>query len=289
MKHATRTSRRQQQARKSARSKTAFHSHNYHRRALTLCCIIGISALSGHAAAQALPDSIADFTPGANAGFGSDHFPANALGVPHGTVNAQTPNDSPEDILSLGTGGSITYEFSTNRIIDLPGPDFTIFENPVEPISHPEQSFTDTAIVSVSADGTSWTQYPVDLVSTATLDLRLKANYIGFAGVQPSYSSPENGISPYDPTVSGGDQFDLADLALPWIRFIKITDSGDARLEPFYDKDGDVISDYGNLIDPNPTIPNAGIAAGFDIDAVVGLHTEPWSPPSKVGDWNLYD
>lgn len=264
-------------------------SGKFHGPALALSFLTGISALPCLAPAQALPDSIAEFTPGVNAGFGSDYFPDNALGVPHGTINAQTPNDNPEDILSLGTGGSITYEFSTNRIIDLPGTDFTIFENPVEPISHPEQIFADTAIVSVSTDGTTWTAFPVDLVSTATLDLRLKANYIGFAGVQPSYSAPDNGISPYDPTVSGGDQFDLADLNLPWIRFIKITDSGDVRLTPTYDKDGDVISDYGNLVDPNPTTPNSGIAAGFDIDAVVGLHTEPWSPPSCVLHWGLYE
>src|SRR5690606_788802 len=90
--------------------------------------MINVGALS----AQAFPDSIKDFTPGRNAGFGVEFFPGNALGAPRGTLNAQYPNDRPEDILALGTGGVITFEFSTNRIIDLPGPDFTVFENPVE-------------------------------------------------------------------------------------------------------------------------------------------------------------
>lgn len=240
------------------------------------------------APAQAFPDRVADFTPGVNAGFGQEFFPDNVLGPPEGTLNPQVPNDNPQDILSLGTGGTITFEFNTHRVIDLPGPDFTVFENPVQPINFPEQSFVDSAIVSVSADGETWHTFPVDMVSSAPATIALKSNYIGFAGVQPTYSSTANGISPFDPTVSGGDQFDLADLGIPAIRFIKITDTGDARHLPTTDIDGDVIYDYGNLIDPDPTRPALGIAAGFDIDAIAAIHTEPWSPSSVV-DWTLYE
>jgi hypothetical protein len=257
---------------------------------LQIGAALGVSTLAIAVSwGQALPDSILEFLPGSNAGFGVEFFPGNALGPPQGTLNAQTPNDRPEDVLALGTGGSITYEFSTHRIIDLPGPDFTVFENPVEPIGHPEQSFVDSALVAVSADGQQWHSFPVDLVSTATAKLMLKNNYVGFAGVQPSYSSTANGISPYDPTVSGGDQFDLADLGLAWIRFIRITDTGEGNYRPSYDIDGDLINDYGNFVDTDPTVPGTGISSGFDIDAVVGLHTEPWSPPASVKEWALYD
>jgi len=157
----------------------------------------------------------------------------------------------------------------------------------VEPIDHTEQTFADTAIVSVSDDGASWTTFTFDLVSSATAQLVLKSNYLGFAGVRGSLSSPENGLSPYDPAVSGGDQFDLADLGLTSIRFIRITDSGDGSYLPQYDVDGDLVLDYGNLIDPAPTSPGTGISAGFDLDAVVAIHSEPWLP-SAVSDWALY-
>lgn len=248
-----------------------------------------LTAVACAAGAQAFPDSVKEFFGGANYGHGQSFFPGNVLGPPNGTSNPQTPTFSQADLLSLGTGGSITLEFSTNRITDGPGADFTVFENPVQPSGRPEQTYADTAIVSVSNDGTTWHTFPFDMVSSAPGDIANKSNYIGFAGVQPSLSSPANGVSPFDPAVSGGDQFDLADLDLPHVRFIRIRDSGDARFRATYDIQGDVVYDYGNLLDPDPTEPGTGIAAGFDLDAVAGIHTEPWSPDSAVGNWFLYD
>lgn len=141
------------------------------------CAWVIISSLfTSFAMGQALPDSVKEFTAGRNAGFGASYFPGNVLGVPHGTSNPQTPNASQTDLLSLGTGGSIILEFSTNRIIDGPGADFTVFENPVEPNGHPERTFADTAIVSVSDDGTSWTTFSFDLVSSAAAQLVFKTN-----------------------------------------------------------------------------------------------------------------
>lgn len=239
------------------------------------------------ATAQAFPDQVKEFAPGRNAGFGQGFYPGNVLGPPNGTSNAQTPNFSPADLLTLGTGGTITMQFSTNRIIDLPGPDFTVFENPVQPGSHPEQTFADTAVVAVSQDGVTWFTFPFDIVSTGTENLPLKANYSGFAGIQPTYSSPSNGISPFDPAVSGGDQFDLATVGLTSASYVRITDSGDARYMPTQDIHGDTVTDYGNQLDPDPTQPDAGTAAGFDLDAVAALHTEPVQ--SAITDWCTYE
>lgn len=221
-----------------------------------------------------------------NAGFGQDFFPDNVLGPPNGG-DPHNPNASEHDLLTLGTGGSIILEFSTHRVIDGPGPDFTIFENPVQPYGFPEQTFADTAIVAVSPNAETWYTFPFDLVSSDEAALRLKSNYIGFAGIEPTFSSPDNGISPFDPAASGGDQFDLADLGLSAIRFIRITDSGHALHNPQYDIDNDLVTDYGNLIDPPPDMPGVGISAGFDLDAVAAIHTEPWNP-STVTDWSIY-
>lgn len=253
---------------------------------VVMATILSVAAAAGWG--QAFPDSVKEFVPGKNAGFGQTYFPGNVLGPPEGTLNPQFPNDNPQDLLSLGTGGYLIYEFSTNEIIDEPGPDFTIFENPVQPTGFPDQSFVDSAIVSVSTDSLTWHQFPVDLVSTKPADLRLKSNYIGFAGVQPTYSSSTNGISPFDPAVSGGDQFDLADLGITGVRFVKIQDTGHANYKPTYDKDGDLISDYGNLIDPDPSIVG-GTTAGFDLDAMAAIHTRPVLPPSAIVEWHLYE
>jgi len=238
--------------------------------------------------AQSFPDSVKEISYGRNGGFGSDFFPGNVLGPPRGTADASIPNFSRADLLSLGTGGSITLEFSTNRIIDGPGPDFTVFENPVQPDGHPEQTFADTAIVAVSDDGQTWITFPFDMISSNPVQLRLKSNYIGLAGIQPSHSSPDNGISPFDPAVSGGDKFDLGIVGLSHARFVRITDSGEESYSPSYDLQNDIIDDYGNAVDPDPTIPGSGVTAGFDLDAVAAIHSEPYNP-SAITDWQCYD
>jgi hypothetical protein len=66
------------------------------------------------------------------------------------------------------------------------------------------------------------------------------------AGWHPVYSSPGNGISPVDPSVAGGDPFDLADVGLSEARFVRI-----------HDVSGETCPDAGG-----PT------SDGFDLDAV---------------------
>jgi hypothetical protein len=238
---------------------------------------------------QAFPDRVASFTPGVNAGFGAAYYPGNVLGAPHGTLNAQTPNFSQPDLLSLGTGGQIVLEFTNTRVVDGPGPDFTVFENPVQPISDPNQSFVDSATVAVSEDGTSWTVFPFHVVSTAADQLYYKSNYVGLAGVQPTYSSPSNGVSAFDPAVSGGDQFDLAAIGVTRVRYVRVRDTGTTTVGATTDSLGHIVNDYGNQLDPDPLSPGSGIAAGFDLDAIAAIHTV--AAPSAVRDdeWTLFE
>ena len=70
----------------------------------------------------------------------------------------------------------------------------------------------------------------------------------GCAGVTPTFSHPDNSVSPNDPEVSGGDAFDLADLGLQSARFVRIRDTG--------------------------TNPYEGVAGGFDLDAVAVVNGE---------------
>jgi hypothetical protein len=63
------------------------------------------------------------------------------------------------------------------------------------------------------------------------------------------HSSPDNGLSPTDPAVAGGDGFDLATLGVARARFVRIRDSG--------------ANGYG------------GTTGGFDLDAVAVVNGSP--------------
>ena len=43
------------------------------------------------------------------------------------------------------------------------------------------------------------------------------------------YANPAMGISGTDPMVAGGDGYDLAEVGLSRVRFVRITDSGENR------------------------------------------------------------
>jgi len=199
---------------------------------------------SGHADPWA--DSVVAFIPGPGAGFGQEYFPQNVLGPPDTSATPIVPSSSPQELLALGYAGSIILEFSDNVIVDLPGVDFTVFENPFWIGGNPENPFVEAGIVAISADGINWIEFPYD---TAT--------YEGLAGVTPT-----NGwADPTDPGVSGGDSFDLFDLGLDTVRFVRVTDAGDR-------------------------VPDLG--PSFDLDAIVAVHSGDASEvigPSR--DWGI--
>jgi len=197
--------------------------------------------------------------PGTHAGFGADKLPGIVLGPPVGGGDLQ----GSLDVLSLGDGGSITLAFRDNIICDGPGVDFTVFENPFHIGSVDGPIFIEVGIVAVSQDGVNFVTFPYNPVTFA-----------GLAGLTPVYSNPDNGIDPTDPTVSGGDHFDLADVGLTWAAYVRITDPGDA------------IPDSGSHVPP-------GNSGGFDLDAIAAVHSCPplgptptATPAALVGDLN---
>lgn len=248
--------------------------------------VIACGGDEGAHAAGAFPNRVAELHLGAGGGFGQDYYPANILGAPHGNADPGTPNYDPRELLSLGDGGSIVLEFVDNEIVDEPGADFSIFENPVQPWDFPASSFAETAVVSVSDDGTSWTVFPFNYTPPASgstsSGMRPKACYRGLAGVNPVLSSPANGISPFDPAQSGGDSFDLAQIGVARVRFIKITDTGSVQNgTQTVDPDGEVVEDAGSDIYTPPS-------AGFDLDAVAAIHVRPRTSAASR-EWTLYE
>lgn len=169
-------------------------------------------------------DRVVSFTPGATAGFGQDQLPDVVLGPPHGAGASAGSTD----VLSLGNGGCIVLEFTDIEAVDGDGMDLLVFENPWG-------GYFEPGIVSVSADGTTWATFPCATGDSA-------GGFPGCAGTHPVFSSPDNGISATDPSVAGGDGYDLLDVGLASARFVRVCDAA--------------VQHYG------------GISGGFDLDAV---------------------
>lgn len=172
----------------------------------------GYPYAGGVLAADRFVTAVVDFTPGPCAGFGSDAMPTVVEGPPVGGGTQM----GGLDVVSLGSGGTITLSFAPNGIVDGPGADFIVFENAfVVNVSDPSTVFAEPAEVSVSEDGATWTTF----ACTATA-----YPYGACAGWHPVLSSPDNGISPVDPQAAGGDAFDLKDIGVAHARFVRIVD-----------------------------------------------------------------
>jgi len=103
---------------------------------------------------------------------------------------------------------------------------------------NPFVGFLETGQVAVSADGQTFVAFACD-----------PATQVGCAGVNPVKASPDNGTDPTDPTAAGGDAFDLATISMTRAHFVRITDLGG--------------------------VDTGGGKAGFDLDAVVAIHSVP--------------
>ena len=173
---------------------------------------------------------VVDFSPGPGAGFGQVDFPEIVLGPPKG----YGPQRGSTDVLSLGHGGSITLGFAPRVIVDGPGDDFLIFENPFWVGASPDNVFAELGSIEVSSDNENWYQFDC------------KSEQIPpdqCAGYTPTERF--DSTQPLTPDRCGGDGFDLAALGLAEARFVRITDLSHSGGAP---------------------------SAGFDLDAVGLIH-----------------
>lgn len=154
------------------------------------------------------------FGPGQSVG--QDRHPEPILGPPRGAGCCE----GSLDVVSLGNGGMVTVEFAGNGIVDGPGPDFVVFENAFFVGGDEALPFAELATVEVSEDGVNWHAFPCVASSPP---------YGTCAGWRPVFSHPDNGIDPLDPSVSGGDPFDLADIGVESARYVRITDRADQQ------------------------------------------------------------
>lgn len=185
------------------------------------------------------PDPFADcvesFEPASEVSFGHDAMPEIVLGPPvGGGVDMGST-----DVASLGCGGSITLRFDAPWPTDGPGPDLLVFENPFRSGS---TTFVEPAQVLVSEDGEDWHAFPCEPDGNPTPPP-------GCAGLQPVLAMEPSAA--LDPTVAGGDAFDLAELGVPEIRYLRLIDR--------------TAEHYGS------NTWCVGATGGFDLDAVAVL------------------
>lgn len=212
-------------------------------RAILICGCIALFAADpvvNEEKGDPFVDRVVEFKQGQGGGFNADQLPDIVLGCPHG--GGEEIGGS--HVLSLGHDGSITLEFVDNEVIDRDGVDLIVFENSIKPAPNTGavDPGYDLAKVEVSEDGTTWQTFPFD---TATRK--------GCAGHLPVYSNPDTDegkdISPTDPAKAGGEAFDIADVKLKVVRFVRITDLG--------------LSTLGGKT-----------TKGFDLDAVAAVHSQ---------------
>ncbi|MGA2499585.1 MAG: hypothetical protein ABSH20_17750 [Tepidisphaeraceae bacterium] len=203
--------------------------------------------------------------------------PALALGGPVG--GGETVGGT--DVYTLGVGGSLTLGFdngSSPRVINNgPGPDFIVFENPLYAGGDPGSCFSELMYVEVSSNGVDFARFPVisntpgPVSAYGTIN---PADVSGFGGVHPVLANVKtNNINPFDPTVAGGDAFDLSSVGnnplvisgkvnLNAIRQVRLVDViGDGR---------DVDSNGHPIYDPTGSGNN-----GADVDAIAVINGGP--------------
>jgi len=245
---------------------------------LAIACAAIAPGVASGGTVDCFADRVVSFTSGfadPNTGFRFAELPGIVLGPPGDSF----PTQGSTTTVSLGHGGSITVSFTDNVIVDRPGPDFIVFENaffvssvPATPTSTCNV-FAEPGKVEVSANGVTWLAFPYNAAALASVgSQQTPCSAIpllhGLAGITPTFTG--NWTVPDDPNVwdpngtggvsgAGGDAFDLATVGLAQARFVRITDLN-----------------LGTGI--------AGNAEGFDLDAVVALHSLPFGQPGPDAD-----
>ncbi|MCK4233705.1 T9SS type A sorting domain-containing protein [candidate division WOR-3 bacterium] len=202
-------------------------------------------------------DSVLSVNYGTNSGFGQDSFPQIVLGMPKGEGSSV----GSKDVLSLGKSGDITLAFVDEIVVDGPGYDLVVFENPFLIGGDSNNIYCEVAFVEIGNEESLFIPYPFEYDSTIH-PVGNPLRYNGLAGVWPVNS--KNGIpDPRNPDSSGGDFFDLALVGLENARFVRIIDAGDS------------IYDGGWSLPPT---------AGFDLDAIVAINWTDANNPFIVKD-----
>lgn len=205
--------------------------------------LAGVVCAVASASANADPfaDCVYSYSLGTDGGWGEGYLPSCISGPPDYNFNEFDKEVLKSQIFSLGIGGVAVVEFTNNFIVDGPGVDFTIFENGFIDWRTGEP-FYEGAEVFVSADGVDF------------FDLGYAPGTMTGQMYNAIYDDPT--FDPLDPSVSGGDSFDISvdrdglPTCLTVVKYVMLVDDGDG-----------VSEGHGN--------------SGFDLDAIAAVHSVP--------------
>lgn len=163
-------------------------------------------------------------------------------------------------VVSLGDGGNAVLTFDS-PICDRPGPDFAVFENPLEQDGHPGLFFLELAFVEVSSDGVNYFRFP----AISRIPTNTQTGSFGCVEPQLVHNFAGKYAALY------GTPFDLAELPndtlldkenVTHVRIVDVVGTIDP-IYASYDSEGNIVND------PWPTpFPSSG----FDLDAVGVIH-----------------
>lgn len=182
-------------------------------------------------------------------GLASYGVDADGIGFPDG-----------QGLVSLGDGGNAVVTFASPICNGL-GPDFAVFENPLENAQQPGFFFLELGFVEVSSDGVNYFRFPAVSLVPETPQVG------GFGCVEPHLV--HNLAGKYAPMY--GTPFDLDELEddpaldkdnITHVRIVDVVGNINPEYAT-YDSQGHVVND------PWPT-PFA--SSGFDLDAVGVIH-----------------
>ncbi|MCA9610104.1 MAG: LIC_13355 family lipoprotein [Myxococcales bacterium] len=226
---------------------------------LALCFFVSstLGACDGAAFTPTAADTIVEATGASDAPF---HDPSRALdgvqGAGHGAGSL--------DVYSIDYGTHLVLGWAGRRVVDGPGAELVVFENPFT--FGDGRTFMDPTIVEVSIDGASWVAFPHDyLAQDETLYSSDADDWVGFAGVTPVLLHDEtNPVDPFDAAAAGGDAFDIATLPTEGL-------GGRVREEGFAFVRLSAAADHVNP-DTGDRYPRDPVANGPDIDGVIARH-----------------
>lgn len=170
------------------------------------------------------------------------------------------PHGGSLEVLSRGystkpPNNYVILSWSGRWVEDVDGPDLVVFENA---FFTGERVFMDHAVVSASADGEKFYEFPHDyLAEDESRYSADPADWVGFAGTSPvSFDSRATPCQdPFGPGL-GGDFFDLDDLpnevVEAGVRFVKLV-AAPTLVNP----------------DTGSPYPRSGASDGFDLDGIV--------------------
>ncbi len=184
------------------------------------CGVAGGNDGDSEACAPWAVDVVA-FAPGEGAGFGDEDLPGVVLGPPHGGKSSQ----GSLDVVSLGTGGTITLALGCPAVDD-DGPDLFVYENPFV-VAGGDRVFVDPAEVAVSDDGDEWSTWPCEPPAGPVAE---DDGEDGCAGLSPVAANADHGL--HGLADGGGDAFDLATVGIERARFVRVTDRSTSGAAP---------------------------------------------------------